>query len=46
MSNVAHFAKYAAAFEKSYENDDWSIVLPFFTDDAVYETGFSPMGGL
>ncbi len=46
MSNVAHFARYAAAFEKAVENDDWSLVEPFFTEDAVYETQFSPMGGV
>jgi ketosteroid isomerase-like protein len=46
MSKVAHFASYAAAFEKAFENDDWSVVEPFFTEDAVYETQFSPMGGV
>jgi hypothetical protein len=46
MSLTAHFARYAAAFEKAFENDDWKVVEPFFTEDAVYETGFSPMGGV
>lgn len=39
MSHIARFAAYAAAFEKSYESDDWSFVEPFFAQDAVYEAG-------
>jgi ketosteroid isomerase-like protein len=46
MSKVAHFAAYAAAFEKAFASDDWSGVEPFFTDDAVYEVGLAPpLGG-
>jgi hypothetical protein len=45
-SNIARFAAYAAAFEKSYESDDWSEVEPFFTEDAVYDSGMDLfMGG-
>ena len=39
MSNLLRFTAYAAAFEKSYESDDWSGVRPFFTEGAVYLTG-------
>jgi hypothetical protein len=47
MSPIAHFARYAAAFEKAYESDDWSGVEPFFREDAVYEVGLAPpMGGV
>jgi len=46
MSNLAHFGAYAAAFEESYASDDWSLVEPFFADDAVYEAGIDLfMGG-
>ena len=46
MSKIARFAAYAAAFEKSFQSDDWSLVGPFFTEDAVYEVGLEPpMGG-
>jgi ketosteroid isomerase-like protein len=45
MSRIARFAEYAAAFEKAFESDDWSILEPFFTDDAVYESGLpEPLG--
>jgi hypothetical protein len=46
LSHIAHFAAYAAAFEKAFESDDWSVVEPFFTEDAVYETQLEPpLGG-
>lgn len=46
MSLIPHFARYAAAFEEAYASDDWSIVEPFFTEDAVYEVTLRPpMGG-
>ena len=46
MSNVAHFAAYAAAFEKAFVSDDWSQVEPFFREDAVYDVPLDPpMGG-
>jgi hypothetical protein len=46
MSLIPRFAAYAAAFEKAYASDDWSIVEPFFTEDAVYEVGLGPpLGG-
>ncbi len=46
MSKAAHFAAYAEAFEKAFVSDDWSLVEPFFTEDAVYEVALDPpMGG-
>ena len=42
MSRIARFARYAAAFEEAYESNDWSLLEPFFTEDAVYETGDIP----
>jgi len=48
MSRIALFANYAAAFEDAYKSDDWSVVEPFFTEDAVYEIPDlpPPLGGL
>ncbi len=37
MSNLSRFLAYAAAFEQTYLDDDWSRLAPFFTEDAVYE---------
>lgn len=45
MSHIPQFAAYAAAFEKAFENDDWSVVEPFFTEDAVYEVKLGPPFG-
>jgi hypothetical protein len=46
MSSIPTFARYAAAFEKAYASDDWSLVAPFFTEDAVYEVPLpAPLGG-
>lgn len=48
MSAIPHFARYAAAFETAYEKDDFKLVEPFFTEDAVYEV-FDippPLGGV
>ena len=46
MSRIARFAAYAAAFEKAFENDDWSLLEPFFTEDAVYDVAMDPpIGG-
>jgi len=43
---IPAFAKYAAAFEQAYASDDWSIVAPYFAEDAVYEVGLpDPFGG-
>ena len=46
MSRIDRFAAYAGAFEKAFADDDWSVVEPFFTEDAVYEVDLDPpMGG-
>jgi ketosteroid isomerase-like protein len=46
VSKIARFAAYAAAFEKAFESDDWSLVEPFFSEDAVYDVDLDPpMGG-
>ena len=47
MSTLSQFLAYAAAFEKAFESDDWSLVEPFFTEDAVYQVGLpGTFGGL
>jgi hypothetical protein len=40
--SIPRFAEYAAAFEKAFASDDWSVVEPFFTEDAEYEVGLGP----
>ena len=46
MSKTENFGAYAAAFEKAFVSDDWSLVEPFFTEDAIYEINLDPpMGG-
>jgi hypothetical protein len=46
MDAIARFGEYAQAFEKAYESDDWSILEPYFTADAVYEIiGDPPLSG-
>jgi hypothetical protein len=37
MSILDRYQAYAAAFEESYTDDDWSRIEPFFTENAVYE---------
>jgi len=36
MSIENRFMEYAQAFEATFEDDDWSRLEPFFTEDAVY----------
>jgi ketosteroid isomerase-like protein len=44
---LERFGDYFAAFEEAYASDDWSVVEPFFHDDAVYEVGLpEPFGGI
>jgi len=46
MDPVQRFGEYAAAFERVYQDDEWSALEPFFTEDAVYEIhGGPPFGG-
>ena len=37
------FMDYAAAFEETYTDDDWSRLTPFFTEDATYEVRGGPL---
>lgn len=37
MDNPTCFMQYAAAFEETFKDDDWSRLRPYFTEDAVYE---------
>ncbi len=39
MSIKDRYQAYADAFEVSFEDDDWSRIEPFFTEDAVYAGG-------
>ena len=46
MSKIPRFAAYAATFEKCVASDDWSLLEPFFTEDAVYDVPADPpLGG-
>ena len=42
MTHLPTFLAYAAAFEKTYADDDWSRLEPFFTDDVVYQVSGLP----
>lgn len=37
------FMDYAAAFEQTYVDDDWSRLVPFFSEDARYEVRGGPL---
>ena len=37
------FMDYAAAFEETYVDDDWSRLAQFFTEDATYEVRGGPL---
>ncbi len=37
------FADYAAAFEQTYADDDWSRLTRYFSEDATYEVQGGPM---
>jgi ketosteroid isomerase-like protein len=39
MSQIPTFVKYAAAFEDAVRADDFALLEPHFTEDAVYEVG-------
>jgi len=43
--SIPRFAEYAAAFEKAYASEDWSLLEPYFTEDAVYEAELPPPFG-
>jgi hypothetical protein len=43
---LARFAEYAAAFERTYADDDWARLEPYFAPDARYQVeGGPPLGG-
>lgn len=42
MNLLARFAEYAAAFEKTYADDDWSRLDAFVSPDVVYRVVGSP----
>jgi len=45
-NTIARFGEYAAAFEEAFKGDDWSVLEPYFTEDAVYELfGGPPFAG-
>ncbi len=37
MSILDRYLAYADAFEESFEDDDWTRIEAYFTEDAVYE---------
>ena len=37
MSILDRYQAYADAFELSFDDDDWTRIEPFFTEDSVYE---------
>ena len=37
MSILDRYQAYAEAFELSYDDDDWTRIEPFFTENSVYE---------
>jgi hypothetical protein len=42
---LACFSAYAAAFERAYTTDDWSLLEPFFTEDASSELNGARVDG-
>ena len=42
MNTIDRYLAYAAAFEVAYDSDDWSVIEPFFTEDAVLEVFGEP----
>lgn len=45
MTIAERWQAYADAFEESLEDDDWSRIEPYFTEDASYESGPEPAKG-
>ena len=39
MNNAQLFEAYAADFELTYSDNDWSRLLPYFTEEASYDSG-------
>ena len=44
MDILQHFMAYAADFEKTYKDDDWTRLRQHFTDDAIYEVVSDSIG--
>jgi hypothetical protein len=44
MDTLQRFGSYAADFELTYKDDDWSRLSPHFTEDAVYEVKAKAFG--
>ncbi len=44
MSLMNRFLEYAADFEKTLADDDWSRLNPYFTDDATYRVDSTVFG--
>ena len=44
MDTLSHFMQYAADFEKTLADDDWSRLRQYFADDAVYEVTSDSFG--
>jgi hypothetical protein len=44
MSIAEQFYAYAGDFEKTYRDDDWSRLNPYFAEDAVYEVDGAAIG--
>jgi hypothetical protein len=42
---IDRFHAYAAAFESAYESDDWSLLEPYFTEDATSELNGARVDG-
>jgi hypothetical protein len=43
--SIERFHAYAAAFESAYATDDWSVLEPFFTEDATSELNGNRVDG-
>ena len=44
MENLTHFMQYAADFEKTLADDDWTRLRRYFAEDAVYEVQSTTFG--
>ena len=38
VKSILRFSEYAEAFEVAFRDDNWEVLEPFFTEEAVYET--------
>jgi len=42
---IERFHAYAAAFEAAFDSDDWSVLAPYFTEDATSELNGARVDG-